>query len=55
MVMVSSPKGLENFCIGNKISHLDKDVPKKIGNSDAHSKRQAYQAELEQIYERTQG
>ena len=50
MVMTSRPKGLENFCIGNKISDLDKGGLKKIGTSAPHSKRRAYQAELKQIY-----
>ena len=54
-VMTSRPKGLENFCIGNKVSDLDKGGLKKIGKSTSDSKRRVYQAELKQIYRQTNG
>ena len=43
--MTSRPKGLDKFYIGNKISDLNK----------GGIKRQAYQAELKQIYSQTNG
>ena len=49
-VMTTRPKNLANFCIGNLLNDLDKNTIKRIGKSDGHDKRRAYQNELKQIY-----
>ena len=48
IVMMSSPDGLESFCVGNKVSHLNKGGLKKIGNSTFDSKQLVYQVELKE-------
>jgi hypothetical protein len=38
MAMPFRPKGLDNFCIGNKVSNLKKGGFENIGQLAAHSK-----------------
>jgi hypothetical protein len=51
MVMTSRVKSISNFCLGNRVSDLDKTYLKKIGKSPTNDQRRLFQQRVKSQYE----